>query len=221
VNGSRSSRTLLLGGAIAGPAFLAVAIIEGATRPDYNPVRHPVSSLEIGPRGRVQVVNFLLAGTLYVGYAVGLFRLSEGKSRAVPVLIGAAGAGLLGAGTFTTDPVSGYPPGTADQLTERSTAGLLHDLLSLPTFLCVPAAAFIEAGRSFRRGERIWALYSAKSGVVALVSLVLASAGFAQHPRLVNLGGLFQRFSVGTAFAWMTALAIRRLLSGERPASEG
>ena len=54
-------------------------------------------------------------------------------------------AGLIGAGAFVTDPISGYPPGTPDIPAGRSTSGVLHDLLSVPTFIGVPAAALLAA----------------------------------------------------------------------------
>ncbi len=207
----RTTTGLLAGGVLAGPLFLTTALVEGARRPGYRPRRHPVSSLALGPGGLVQTANFLVAGTLYGGAAIGLARSAAGGNRAVPILVGAAAVGLVGAGAFTTDPVNGYPPGTPDQLTERSTSGLLHDLLSVPTFLGLPAAAVLDAWRSRRQGRKWWALYSAKSAVVALGAFGLASAGFGQEPHLVDRSGVFQRIFVGTAFGWLTALCARGL----------
>jgi hypothetical protein len=43
------------------------------------------------------------------------------------------------------------------------------------------------------------------------VTTALASAGFGQAPRFVSLGGLFQRASIITGFAWLTALSARAL----------
>jgi len=90
----RWTRALLRGGAAAGPAFLSTALIAGAVRKDYRPLRHPMSSLALGPGGGVQVTNFLVTGGLYLGFAVGLARSSDGRraSTAVPILIGSAGA---------------------------------------------------------------------------------------------------------------------------------
>jgi hypothetical protein len=44
-----------------------------------------------------------------------------------------------------------------------------------------------------------------------LAGMALAAAGFGQSPRLVQLGGLFQRISIITGFAWLTALSARVL----------
>ena len=96
--------------------------------------------------------------------AVGLSRAKTPTTKAGPALIGAAAVGLLGAGAFKTDPVSGYPPGTPDAFTRHTAHGALHDLLSAPTFLGLPAAALVYA-RAFRRDhERGWAAYSAATG---------------------------------------------------------
>ena len=44
-----------------------------------------------------------------------------------------------------------------------------------------------------------------------LATMALAGAGFGQSGRLVSLGGLFQRVSIITGFAWLTALSARAL----------
>jgi hypothetical protein len=210
---TRLTRALLLGGVAAGPAFVTTAVIAGAVRRDYRPVRHPISSLALGPGGRLQVTNFLVAGGLYLGFAVGLARSPSGPRwswKAVQILVGSAGVGLVGSGVFVTDPVSGYPPGTPEGM-EPTVVGWLHQVFALPVLLGLPAAAAIEAGHAWRRGDRVWALYSAKSAAASLLLFVLASAGFGQQPQLVERAGLFQRVAVGTTFGWLTALAVRRL----------
>jgi hypothetical protein len=47
-----------------------------------------------------------------------------------------------------------------------------------------------------------------------LTTMALASAAFGQSPRLVNLGGLLQRASIITGFAWLSALSARALMEG-------
>lgn len=128
-------------------------------------------------------------------------------------MVGVWAIGLLGAGTFLTDPVSGYPPGTPDQLLRYTWQGALHDLFSLPGFAALAAACFVFGRDLARRGERGWAVYSAVTGLVFAVSFVLASAGFGQVESLVALAGLFQRVAVIAGFGWLTLLAAH-LLSG-------
>ena len=207
------TRKLLRCGVATGPIFIAVFILEGAVRHGYRPLRHPVSSLALGPRGWIQTGNFALAGTLFLATAAGLARAGDpsASSRATPALIGAAGAGLIGSAVFTTDPVSGYPPGTPDALTQPSHAGTAHNLVAVPVFLGLPAAALAYGRRSWRAGRHRFALYSAGTAVTMLTTMALAGAGFGQSPRLVNLGGLFQRASIISGFTWVTVLSAQAL----------
>jgi len=81
----------------------------------------------------------------------------------------------------------------------------------------LPAAALACGWRYWLAGQHRFGLYSAGSGVTMLTAMVLAGAGFGQSPRLVNVAGLFQRTSIITGFAWLTALSARAL--GRTPAS--
>jgi hypothetical protein len=54
-------------------------------------------------------------------------------------------------------------------------------------------------------------LYSAATSVTMLAAMALAGAGFGQSPRFVDFGGLFQRASIVTGFAWLTAVSARTL----------
>ena len=209
---SRWSRRLLRCGIWAGPVFTATFLAEGAARDGYQPLRHPVSSLALGRRGWIQAGNFAMAGTLFLAAAAGLARAGDpAAGRAAPALIGAAGAGLIGSAVFTTDPVSGYPPGTPDALTQPTRTGLAHNLAAVPVFVGLPAAALASGWRSWRAGQHRFGLYSAGTAVTMVTTMALAGAGFGQSPRLINLGGLFQRASIITGFAWLTALSAQAL----------
>ncbi len=208
----RWTRGLLYCGLAAGPVFVTTFLAEGATRDRYRPSRHPVSSLALGPRGWIQTANFAVTGTLVLAGAVGLGRAADpALGRAGRALIGAAGAGLIGAAVFATDPVSGYPPGTPDALTQPSRTGMMHNLAAVPVFLGLPAAAFTCSWQSVRTRHRGFGLYCAATATTMLATTALAGAGFNQSPRLVNLAGLFQRASIVTGFGWLTALSAQTL----------
>ncbi|TMC11983.1 MAG: DUF998 domain-containing protein [Chloroflexi bacterium] len=218
VGRATTERALLVCGAVAGPLFTLAWIVESATRADYNPLRHPVSTLELGDPGWTQVANFLVAGVLGVAFAVGLWRALRplGGSTWGPLLVGAFAIGLIGAGLFATDPVSGYPPGTPD-LRGYSTHGALHDLFSVFTFAGLPAACFVFARRFAGWHERGWSIYSVATGVVFSIAFVLASMGFSQVPGLVAFGGLFQRLTITTGWTWLTLLAVSLLRRSPAP----
>jgi uncharacterized membrane protein len=215
-----TTKTLLVCGAVAGPLFTLAWAVEGATRANYNPLRHPVSSLELGDLGWMQQVNFITAGTLTLAFAVGLRRALRplGGSTWGPLLVAAHGIGLIGAGLFVTDPVSGYPPGTPDHLEAYGSAhAALHDLFSIGTFLGLPIACLVLARRFAGWGEPGWAIYSAASGVAFLAGTVLTSIAFnAQAEPLVDIGGLLQRATVTLGWTWLTLLAVH-LLRGLPP----
>ena len=79
----RSFARLPLACGVIGPLFfILVFLIEGATRMDYNPLRHPVSSLSYGDLGWMQAANFIITGSLLLAFAIGLrrtLRLSKGS----------------------------------------------------------------------------------------------------------------------------------------------
>jgi hypothetical membrane protein len=207
------TKVLLACGVIAGPLFVVTFVVEGVTRAEYDPLRHPVSSLALGGWGWTQTANFIVAGLLTLAFAAGLrraFRPPKGSTWG-PLLVGVWAIGLLGAGVFVTDPVSGYPPGSPDRALGYSWHGALHDLFSLLGFVALAAACFVFGRRFAGRGKRGWALYSAVSGGVFAVLFVLSSAGFAQVEGLVDLAGLLQRVAVAVGFGWLTLLAVHLL----------
>jgi hypothetical protein len=214
------ARGLLRCGMWAGPVFAATFLAEGAVRDGYRPLRHPVSSLALGPRGWTQTANFAVTGALCLAGAAGL-RLAGDRladSRTGPIMVAAAGAGLIGSAAFRTDPVGGYPPAKPDMPATFSRAGTAHNLAAVPVFLGLPAAAACYGWRSWRTGQPPgFAIYCAATAVTMPVTMALAGAGFGQPSRLGGYGGLFQRASIITGFAWLTAVsarALRRTLPG-------
>ena len=218
------TKILLTCGAIAGPLFVTTLLIEGVTKANYNPWRHPGSSLALGDFGWVQDLNFIVGGLLLLAFAIGLRLLLRPLRGSIwgPLLIGYWAIGLIGAGIFVTDPVNGFPPGTPDQVLHPTLHGSLHDLLSVPGFIALIGACFVFSRWFAKRGERRWVIYSALSGVVFAVAFVLATMAFSQVESLVNFGGLFQRIAVIAGLSWLTMLAIfflRALSKTRRQAS--
>ncbi len=207
------TRRLLRCGVWAGPAFTVAFLAEGAARDGYRPLRHPVSSLALGPRGWIQTANFAVAGVLCLAGAAGLHLAGDrrGGGRTGPALVAAAGAGLIGSAAFRTDPVGGYPPGAPDRPARFSRAGTAHNLSAVPVFLGLPAAAACYGWRSWRAGQPGFAIHCAATAVTMPVTMALAGAGFGQPSRLGGYGGLFQRASIISGFAWLTAVSARAL----------
>lgn len=207
-------RALLICGVIGPPLFVVTFLVAGVTRPGYSPMRHPVSSLALGDSGWVQTVNFIVTGILLLAYALALWPSSRryGTWIVRPLLIGMVAIGLVGAGIFTTDPVSGYPPGTSVEL-EYTTEGALHDAFSIPVFLALPLACWVAGYRFAIAGRTWWGLYSVATGVVVLVGFLLASIGFSQDATLTPIAGLVQRLTLIVGFTWITVRSIHLLSS--------
>ncbi|MGW5364108.1 DUF998 domain-containing protein [Actinopolymorpha pittospori] len=207
-----STKKLLLCGAIGGPLFVIAFLLQGATRADYDPLRHPVSSLALGPSGWMQILNFLLTGLLMLLLAVGLRRALHAAGRHStwgPLLVGTYAVGLVGAGVFVTDPVSGYPPGTPAQGV-HTWHGILHDFpFSVLVFAALASACFVFARRFAGWGQRGWAIYSAVTGALIVIGFFLFGQAFAQVAGLVEIGGLVQRLTIAVGWGWVTLVAIR------------
>ena len=204
------TRVLLFCGALAGPLFTIVWFFTGLTRATYNPLRHPVSSLAIGPLGWTQVSNFLVTGLLTLALAYGLRDAlrSRGGSKWTIIWIAGVGIGLIGAGLFVADPMNGYPPGTPLLLMKPTVIGRLHRLFSALVFFGLPGAGFTLARLFHRTGEHLWAFYSRVSAIAFLIMFVLTSIGFALVEPFVNFAGLLQRLTLLIGLAWMTFLPI-------------
>lgn len=211
-------------GALAGPLFVGAFSAIGARRPGYNWRRHAVSSLGARRGGWLQRSNFMLTGWLYIVAASGLARSPRRivGSRLVPVLVGAAGVGLIGSGVFVTDPVGGFPPSSFDgdnadtaapARAAQSRSGAMHNLSAIPIFVGIPLAGMLSAVASTGSKEYRWAGYSFGSSLVMVASFVLFGRAFGGAPRLVAKAGIFQRISVATGFGWLSALSLRALAS--------
>ncbi len=200
-------RGLLTCGIVAGPLFVVVFLIGGALRPDYSPMRQPVSSLSIGSMGWTQMANFLVTGLLVLAFALGLQQ--RGNGLLLPILVGLIGVGLIGAGVFTCDPFNGYPPGTPLSPV-ATTSGTLHGAFSSLFFFGLPIACLVAARQFTREGSGGFAGYCVATAVAFVALFVLAALGAAQNPAFLPIVGLMQRLCLAVGFAWLTILALRK-----------
>jgi hypothetical membrane protein len=200
----RMTRWLLLAGVIGPVLFVVVFLVEGWTRPGYDPTRMFVSGLSLTDAGWQQVANFVITGLLFLAAAVGWRRaMPDGPGcRSGPILIGLVGIGLVGAGIFVTDPGFGYPPGTPGGFPRGSSLhSSLHQVASILVFGGLPAAIFVLARRFRGEGSR-WAAYSLASGIAMVVTFVAAFA-------FLDLTGLLQRVSIVIGFGWVARVSWR------------
>ena len=64
------TRALLLAGAVAGPLYLVVGLIEAFTRPGFDIRRHDLSLLANGDLGWIHMTDLIVSGLLVVAGAV-------------------------------------------------------------------------------------------------------------------------------------------------------
>jgi len=194
---------------VIGPAlFVGVFTIEGFIRPGYDAASMFVSALALGPRGAVQITNFIVFGILLLLFARGVAdKFREGKaSRAGPILLAIIGVSYLLSGPFVMDPVN-VP------MTQMSVHSRLHYFFGSIVFSLSPITCFVFF-RRFRadpdwRSYQWWTLIA---GAVSLAAVVLLSAGPTTAPRPPNgynaWVGLIQRSALIPFHVWLFTFAL-------------
>lgn len=206
------TRALLACGALAGPFYLVVGLAQAFTRPGFDITRHDLSVLSNGALGWIQIANFLITGVLVVAGAAGMRRaLRSGQARTWgPLLIAIYGAGLIGAGLFTADPVAGFPPGTAASTVAVSWHGLLHLVFAAVGFLALISACVLFARRFAWLGERVWVAFSVAAGAaflagfLALVFVQGDTPGTSGRPAILGFW-----VALALVWSWLSALSVR------------
>jgi len=189
------TKTYLAYGVAAGPVFVLTSVIQGLTRHGFDFTRHEWSLLATGSHGWVQVVNFVVIGLMTIAFALGV-------RRAVPTgawkLLVVYGAGLVGAGVFTADPMNGFPVGTPTGPPETVTwHGWMHLVCAGIGFGCLVVAMLRLARAS---GHPAYSRVSA--GVFVAGFTAAASGSQSQAVVLAFVAG------VVLAWAWVSATAI-------------
>jgi hypothetical protein len=212
-------RKLLYAGVIGPLLFIVVFLVEGLTRPGYSAWRHYVSQLATGDGGWVQLVNFLVCGSLAVVFAIGLRSALRGSRGAIgaPILLGLFGAALLVAGVFVTDPALGYPVGAAQVHTVH---GMIHGLAGLAAFTLLPASAFVMAWHfASTANSRRWVIYSAGIGILLVAMFIASTAVSVLDERGVWPNaptGFLQRIAIIGGWTWIAAVALHLIGSSSR-----
>ena len=189
-------------GTIAPVLFVAVYLIEGATRPGYDGWRQAISTLSLGPGGWIQQANFVFLGVNVLIVAYVWRRILKGGIGATwyPIMRGLEGLSLIGIGFFSTDPTLGYPPGSAPVRPFSTVHGIVHLALLFLIIFAMMAGLFIMARRFWGDPQwRGWVTYSVVSAV--LVNLFIALFGVANSHDF-RYAGVFERLSTNFEAIW-------------------
>lgn len=193
----------LAAGAIAGPMFAGVSLIQAFTRPGFDPDRAAISLLTLGSLGWIQRSNFIISGLLVLACAIGVRRaLRHGPGGTWGALLLAGyGAGLIVGGIFTPDPSFGYPAGApVGNAAQTSWHAAVHMLAFNAAFVSLVAATFVFVRRFVGRRQWGWALAGTIVGVAPFPLILVGAATGSSAVLLVLL--------VITS-GWITALAAR------------
>lgn len=198
-------------GALAGMAgsvlFVSVFTIEGYLRPGYDPRSMFVSELSFGPRGWIQITNFIATGLLVLLFARAIAaEFTRGRaSKAGPAILTIIAFSLLVSGPLVMDPAST----PRDLMTLRSR---LHWGFGALVFSLSPVSCFVFWSR-FRRDPtwRSLAWWTLTVGVITSAAVILMSIGPTRPPALPNAwnewSGLIQRAILIPYFVWLFTFA--------------
>lgn len=203
------TRSLLGWGAVAGPFYVVVSVVQGLTRAGFDFTRHQWSLLQNGDLGWVQIANFVLTGLMLVAFAVGLGRaLTSGRAaRWAPRLTAVFGLSMVAAGIFTADPALGFPAGAPQGAGEVTTHGIVHFASAGVGFTAIAAACFVVARRYAADGARTLAKFSRVTGIAFLGGFLCVASGGGVVANLLFTA------AVCLVFAWIAAVAVHHYRS--------
>lgn len=201
---------LLTAGVIAGPLFIAVALLQAFTREGFYLERHALSQLSLGGLGWIQITNFVLGGALFIAFAVGMKRaLRTGPGRTwAPILVAVFGISLVIGGVFVADPALGFPPGTPEGGLARedwSWHGTIHALAPVLGVNALIVSFLVLARRLAALKQHGW--MAASIGVAVAVLALASPLTMGSDPNSQSFLGLWAALVVG--WSWISILAAR------------
>ena len=193
-------------GMIGSALFVTVFTLEGWLRPGYDERSTFISELSIGPRGWIQIVNFIILGGLFLVFTRGVAaEFREGKaSKAGPVLLAIIGFSFLVSGPLVTD-LAATP---RDQM---SLHGILHGIFGALVFSLSPISCFVF-WRRFRQDPKWQPLqwWTLAAGIITTAAVILLSAS-TKSPVIPNAfppwNGLIQRMVIIPYLIWIFIFA--------------
>jgi hypothetical protein len=218
--GRFSGRCILAGSAL----YFGVIMLEGLLRPDYQATTMFISELELGSRGFVQMVNFVVFGLSILIFAMGV-AFAFGKTRAGRIgvtLLMIIGLCEVASGVFVIDPVpvSGVtfsPVGIGPH--HMSFHSKFHYVVSSLAFFLAPICVFffVFADRFVKdatwQAFRRWSLVLGFAMASGLILMKLATMPPPSNP-IQPWRGLIQRAMILPFVVWLFAFGVVLLKRG-------
>jgi hypothetical protein len=210
-------RQLTVWAGIIGPLlFVATFTLEGWLRPGYEPLRMYVSALSLGPRGWIQIANFVVFGVLFLVFTRAVAaEFQTGKaSRGGIILLTIIASCYLASGPFVMDP-------TGTPLNQATIHGTLHGIFGAIVFSLMPISCFVFL-RRFREDPRWqflqwWTLALGTISAVGVVLLTIATKLPDTQNAFSEWLGLIQRTAIVPFMFWLFIFALglhRRINQG-------
>ncbi|HEV2457000.1 MAG TPA: DUF998 domain-containing protein [Ktedonobacterales bacterium] len=172
--------------------FPIIYLVEGATRPGYDPLRQTISSLSLGPGGWIQQLNFALCGVSVLWSAYVWRKILAGGVCATwyPIIRGVEGLGLIAIAIFTRDP--------------------LHTVFLVVIVDAMSLGLFVIARRFWRNpGWRGWVAFSVACGLWPMLLMPFFGVALNTHGVLSGYAGLIERLATNADTVWSLVLVIR------------
>ncbi len=209
---TRSTRALLACGAVAGPLYVTVTMIQALTRDGFDLSQHRFSWLTTGDLGWIHQLNMLAVGALSVLLAVGVRQTLRTGRGAVwgPRLLGLFGVAYMIGGVLRADPVVGFPPGTTPEMAQATWQGAVQNASRSVSTLLLIATSLVIARWFAAQGQRGWACFHGAAIPIAFAAVTVVGSA-------IGANGAGLAF-LATPWIWVTALAVHlSLRSAWRP----
>jgi hypothetical protein len=201
------SRKLLILGAIAGPLYVGVGLLEMLFREGFDIRRHSLSLMSNGEWGWVHIALLIISGLLAIAGAAGIRKIAKDTSGGTwaPILLAVYGLGLVAAGVFVADPMDGFPMGTPAGNPENFTmSGIMHLISGGIGFMGLIAACMVLARRFSKLGQKGFARFSLITGIAYFAAFFGIAMGSQQGPSTVAAVNIAFSLAVILAWAWLT-----------------
>lgn len=200
---SNLRQTAAWAGMIGSSLFVLVFTLEDFLRPGYKPLEMVISALSLGPRGWIQITNFILLFVFSRGLAT---EFPTGKaSRWGLILLTIIAALFVVSGPFVMDP-AGTPQNQA------TVHGTVHGLVGGFVFLLMPIIIFVYLCRF--RSDPNWRLLRGGTlflGIIEAVAVLFFTAASKSPSAQISFAGwmgLIQRTALVPFMVWIFLFAL-------------
>jgi hypothetical protein len=193
-------------GMIAPVLFVMVYTIEGLLRPGYHARSMFISALSLGPRGWIQIVNFLVFGALLFVFSRGVAaEVQDGKAYRGWILLTVLSVFYFLSGLFVMDP-------TGTPLEQATLHGTVHGILGGIVFLLMPITCFVYL-RRFREDPEWqsiqgWTLALGTLSALGVILMTVTSKIPVLVETFASWQGLIQRAAITPFMFWIFVFSL-------------